>query len=78
VVSISQCGCKSEFLSDVHEALENISEAPRRWPMHLYGTRLFVLQRFPFSIIYLDDPTVLTIIAIAHSKRTPGYWQGRV
>ena len=66
------------FLSDVYGALEDISKAPRRWPKHLHGTRRFVLHRFPFSIIYLDDPDLLTIIAIAHSKRKPGYWKERI
>ena len=35
------------FLSDVFGALETISEAPHRWPKYLYGTRRFVMQRFP-------------------------------
>ena len=66
------------FLSDVFGALETISEAPDRWPGHLYGTRRFVLHRFPFSVIYLDDPDLVTVIAIAHGKRKPGYWKRRV
>jgi toxin ParE1/3/4 len=67
-----------EFLSDVHDALEDISVSPRRWPTHLHGTRRLVLQRFPFSIVYLEDSEVVTIVAVAHSKRKPGYWRGRV
>lgn len=39
--------------------------------------RRFILQRFPFSIVYLDDPDLVTIIAVAHSKRKPGYWKSR-
>jgi toxin ParE1/3/4 len=66
------------FLSDIYDALEGISQAPGRWPKHLFGTRRFVIQRFPFSLIYLDDPEIITIIALAHSKRKPGYWKGRV
>jgi plasmid stabilization system protein ParE len=66
------------FLSDVYDAMENIAQAPQRWPKHLYGTRRFVLQRFPFSVIYLDDPEMIIIIAIAHGKRRPGYWKQRV
>jgi toxin ParE1/3/4 len=45
--------------------------------MYLYGTRRVVLQRFPFSLVYLDDPDVVTIIAIAQSKQRPGYWKDR-
>jgi toxin ParE1/3/4 len=66
------------FLSDVNGALEGISEAPRRWPKYLHGTRRFILQRFPFSIVYLDDPQIVTIVAVAHSKRKPGYWKDRI
>jgi plasmid stabilization system protein ParE len=67
-----------EFLSEVNDALETISKAPQRSPQYLHGTRRFVLYRFPFSIVYLDDPDVVTIIAVAHGKRRPGYWKDRV
>jgi plasmid stabilization system protein ParE len=66
------------FLSDTFAALERISEAPRRWPKYLHRTRRFVLHRFPFSVIYLDDPDQVVIISIAHNKRKPGYWKDRV
>jgi toxin ParE1/3/4 len=67
-----------EFLSDLYSAVEDIAQAPQRWPKYIYGTRRFVMQRFPFSVVYLDDPELLTIIAIAHSKRKPGYWKDRL
>ena len=66
------------FLSDVDEGFERISEAPQRWPEYLHGTRRLVLQRFPFSVIYLSDSDLVTIIAVAHSKRKPEYWKHRV
>ncbi|HEX4427189.1 MAG TPA: hypothetical protein VH079_17450 [Terriglobales bacterium] len=28
---------------------------------------------FPFSVVYLDDPDFVSIVAVAHSKRKPGY-----
>ncbi len=57
------------FIAAVSDALESISQAPQRWPKHLHGTRRFVLHRFPFSIIYLDDPDVLSIVAGLTSDR---------
>ena len=66
------------FLLAVEEALASITESPRRWPLYLHGTRRFVLQRFPFSVIYLDEPDFVQIIAVAHGKRRPGYWKRRV
>ncbi len=67
-----------EFLSVLYAAVEDISLAPQRWPEYLYGTRRFVMQRFSFSIIYLDDLEFVSIVAVAHSKRKPGYWRDRV
>ena len=66
------------FLSEVYRAFETISRAPRRWPHYLYGTRRYLLSRFPFSIVYLDDPDVVIVVAIAHNKRKPGYWRKRI
>jgi plasmid stabilization system protein ParE len=65
------------FIAAISDAFDTISRAPGRWPKYLYGTRRFVLHRFPFSIIYLDDD-VLSIVAVAHSKRKPGYWKARL
>ncbi len=67
-----------EFVAEVETGIGAIIRAPQRWPKHLYGTRRYVLPRFPFSIAYLDEADEVTIIAVAHSKRKPGYWKGRV
>jgi|SRR5579862_467880 len=67
-----------EFRTTVSGAIRNVAHAPQLWPKFLQGTRRFVLHRFPFSLIYLDDHDVVTIIAVAHSKRKPGYWKHRI
>lgn len=66
------------FIGAVYEAFDTISEAPHRWPKYLHGTRRLLLHRFPFSIVYLDDPDVVSIVAVAHGKRKPGYWRQRL
>jgi toxin ParE1/3/4 len=66
------------FLAAVYDALETIVESPQRWPKYVHGTRRFILYSFPFSIIYLDEPAVVSIVAVAHSRRRPGYWRDRV
>jgi plasmid stabilization system protein ParE len=68
----------ASFLAAIYDAFGSISEAPQRWPRYLYRTRRFVLHRFPFSVIYLDKPSVVNVVAVAHSKRKPGYWKRRV
>lgn len=66
------------FLLEIIESFETISHAPRRWPKYLYETRRYLLHHFPFSIVYLDDPDGVTFVAVAHTKRKPGYWKKRV
>ncbi len=66
------------FIAAMSDALDSIGRAPRRWPAYLYGTRRFVLQRFPFSVVYLDDSDTVNIVAVAHSKRKPGCWKQRL
>jgi plasmid stabilization system protein ParE len=68
----------SDFRIAVSSAIREIAESPQRWAKYLHGTRRFVMQRFPFSVVYLDDPELITIIAIAHGKRKPGYWKSRI
>jgi plasmid stabilization system protein ParE len=68
----------AEFVSEVFDAILEIRATPHRWPAHLYGTRRYMLDRFPFSIIYLDTPELVNIVAVAHSKRKPGYWRRRL
>jgi|SRR5580658_854735 plasmid stabilization system protein ParE len=68
----------SQFRVAVSSAIRVIAETPQRWPKYLHGTRRFVMQRFPFSVVYLDDPELIAIIAVAHTKRRPGYWKGRL
>ncbi len=67
-----------QSIGAVFDVPDSISQAPRRWPKHLHGTRRFVLQRFPFSIVYLDEPDVLNVVAVAHNKPKPGYWKQRL
>ena len=66
------------FDVEVNRAISLIVQTPQRWPSYLYGSRRFVIQRFLFSVVYLDEPESLRVVAIAHAKRKPGYWKQRI
>jgi plasmid stabilization system protein ParE len=67
-----------EFIEELQRATETIREAPERWPVGKNDTRRVPLWRFPFSIIYSEQDSVIMIWAVAHGSRRPGYWAGRV
>ena len=67
----------SRFVAEVNRAVGLIAEAPRRWPTGLHGTRRFLLNRFPFSLVYREFPSKIQVLAVAHGRRRPGYWKER-
>ena len=62
------------FFAELERAVDLILDGPERWPPHLYGTRRFILTRYPYSVVYKRSGAPLIIYAVAHAKRRPGYW----
>ena len=59
------------------QAIESITENPLRWPIYIQNFRKYTLQKFPFSIVYQHLADEVLILAVAHTKRRPGYWKDR-
>ncbi len=76
-------GLGLEFLQAVDASIEQVLAFPTSGaavngvPVDLQVRRLPV-KRFPFHIIYLQSETELRVLAVAHDRRSPGYWQHRV
>lgn len=66
------------FVSELDRALDRVIKFPGRWPAGERATRKFVLQRFPFAVIYREKETRIQVLAIAHGHRRPGYWKERL
>lgn len=78
-----RAGLGDDFLSAVLEGLDQIEESPERWPPVL-GVRAptllrrYVLPDYPYVLPYLVVEEGAFVLAIAHVRRRPGYWVGRV
>ena len=70
-------GAAIGFASAVDEALDNILNDSGRFPLTHGGCDYCGLKRYPFRIVFRDEPDRLVVVAIAHAKRRPGYWHGR-
>jgi plasmid stabilization system protein ParE len=66
------------FVAAIYEALEDIARWPQTWPAYRHSTRKFVLQKFPYAVIYREKELSVQILAIAHGHRRPGYWKDRL
>jgi plasmid stabilization system protein ParE len=40
-------------------------------------TRRVLVERFPYQVVYRFEMNQIVILAVAHLKRRPGYWQHR-
>ena len=67
----------SKFVDALSRGMDMIVDAPHRWTAGSHGTRRFLLQRFPFAIVYRELPAAIQVLAIAHARRKPGYWKQR-
>jgi plasmid stabilization system protein ParE len=66
-----------QFLVELDRALTVILESPRSWERVIGPWRRYPLRRFPFLIYFRETDSGIEIIAVAHGRRRPGYWQDR-
>ena len=71
-------GAAIGFAAAVDDAICMILDHPERFPQSHGGCGYCALKRFPFRIVFRVEASRLVIIAIAHAKREPGYWQRRL
>ncbi len=76
-------GLGADLADEVDHALDAITERPMTWPLwpevgEVVGVRRFLLARFPFAVGYIVEPDEVIVLAVAHLRRRPGYWLGRL
>jgi plasmid stabilization system protein ParE len=80
--NVERPGLGDEFLDALSSARTQIADRPRLFPKHDLATRrrefrYALIDRFPYSIIYLVKKGEIVIFAVAHTSREPGYWMRR-
>ena len=66
------------FRSCIRASVQRIENSPSSWPFYEGDVRRFVVNDFPFVIIYLVLDDYLYIVAVMHTSRKPGYWKSRI
>jgi hypothetical protein len=67
-------GFRAAFL----DAEARVGSAPAMWPPESRGARGCRLKKYPFRLIYVEEPTRAFVVAVAHDKRRQGYWVRRL
>lgn len=76
-------GLRAEFLVSLDEAVGRmvaVGGSLERIPLGdpAFPIRRIHLRRFPYSLVYIELPTRLRVLAVAHARRRPGYWRTRL
>lgn len=67
-----------KFVDDVEAAVNEIRQYPQIGALLTRHVRKRVLTGFKYSLLYIDTPNEIIIVAVAPHRRRPGYWRKRL
>ena len=70
-------GIAAAFVTDYENGAGRLIQFPQAGTSISRRLRVLPMRHFPYSIIYQATAEVITIRAISHQRRRPGYWGGR-
>lgn len=68
----------SDFLEVVRRVAIDAAQNPDQGSRYSRHTRRRALRPFPHWLVYIRSGDRITVIAVAHPSRKPGYWTGRL
>ncbi len=68
------------FTNAVIASVDRLREYPEAGALLERHVRKTTVRSFPFQVVYVyrEELSEVVILAIAHSRRRPGYWAGRL
>lgn len=70
-------GLGRRFRQAIEALLERMGDNPRQFPIVFKDVRRALLRRFPYSLFFDAEDSVLIVIACFHASRDPSRWQER-
>src|SRR5262245_3317411 len=71
-------GLGDRFEQDLESTVTFVTAHPRSGKALTERVRKFPFRKFPYNVIYVIDETEIIIVAVAHHRRRPEYWLGRL
>lgn len=65
------------FRVEVFDKIDALAHDADAWPRDENGIHCRLLNRFPYTVHYDRQGGAVTVLAIAHQRRRPRYWQAR-
>jgi hypothetical protein len=76
-------GLGEELLDAVERAVAMVQRWPHAAPLATDLPKELIVRRapvtaFPYRLVYLETPTAIRVLAVAHESRRPNYWIDRL
>ena len=68
-------GLGSRFHDEIERLIREVRRQPERFFRFSPPAQRALARKFPYSVVYLQQPDRVWIVAVMHAKRRPGYWR---
>ena len=76
---LERSGLGASYLTEFEGVMSRVCVGPHRYPIELKpDIRRIPMKRFPFTVLYREKDGVVQVLAVAHQRRRPQYWAGRL
>lgn len=76
--NLQQNGLGDAFQREAQAAAQLILARPFPWQIEVEPARRFILNRFPYKMVYIVQDEQVVIVALMHQHRHPDYWVDRI
>lgn len=70
-------GLGGDFIREVEHSLTQIAASPQAGRVFEGTIRRWLVRRFPFANLYRVTTEDVSVVALMHVRRRPGYWKRR-
>ncbi|MBX2991577.1 MAG: type II toxin-antitoxin system RelE/ParE family toxin [Bacteroidetes bacterium] len=66
------------FLKEIERAVRRLIRFPESGVIVSQRIRRSMVKKFPYAVLYSNQPEKIVIVAVMHCRRKPGYWKKRL
>jgi len=70
-------GLGYDFALEVYSTIQRSIEFPKAWAILEGDIRRSLVSRFPYGVLYSEEPNGIYIVAVMDLHRKPNYWKSR-
>ena len=72
-------GLGALYLMEFEKIMGRVCQSPHRYPVaRKPDVRRIRMERFPYTVLYREASGIVQVLAVAHHRRRPQYWLGRL